>query len=122
MSSQVVQVVKNLPANAGDSRVAAWTPGYGRSPGEGNGNPLQYFLLGKFHGQRSLEGYSPSGCHESDMTEHTHTHTEHTHTHTHTHTEAVKNVERAFECIRIDYHIYITSGVIPSTHLKRRIL
>ena len=39
-----------------------------------------------------------------------------------THTQAVNNVERAFECIRIDYHIYITSGVIPSTHLKRRIL
>ena len=31
-------VVKNLPANAGDS-------GLGRSPGEGNGNPLQYSCL-----------------------------------------------------------------------------
>ena len=27
-------------------------------------------LPGKFHGQRSLEGYSPSGCKESDLTEH----------------------------------------------------
>ena len=27
------------------------------------------FLLGKFHGQRSLVGYSPWGCEESDMTE-----------------------------------------------------
>ena len=36
-------------------------PGSGRSPGEGNGNPLQYFCLGNPHGQRSLVGYSPWG-------------------------------------------------------------
>ena len=36
-------VVKNLPANAGD---AGSIPGLGRSPGEGNGNPLQYSCLG----------------------------------------------------------------------------
>ena len=35
-------VVKNLPANAGD---VASIPGLGRSPGEGNGNPLQYSCL-----------------------------------------------------------------------------
>ena len=34
--------VKNLPANVGD---AGLIPGSGRSPGEGNGNPLQYFCL-----------------------------------------------------------------------------
>ena len=38
------------------------------------------FLPGALHGQRSLQHYSPWGCKESDMTEHTHTHT-HTHTH-----------------------------------------
>ena len=32
-------VVKNLPANDGNT---GWIPGSGRSPGEGNGNPLQY--------------------------------------------------------------------------------
>ena len=36
-------VVKNLPANAGD---ASWISGSGRSPGVGNGNPLQYSYLG----------------------------------------------------------------------------
>ena len=36
-------------------------PGSGRSSGEGNGNPLQYSLPGKFHGQRSLVGYNPWG-------------------------------------------------------------
>ena len=36
-------------------------PGFGESPGEGNGNPLQYFCLGNPHGQRNLAGYSPWG-------------------------------------------------------------
>ena len=40
-------VVKNLPANAGDIRDAGSIPGSGRSPGEGNGNLLQYPCLGK---------------------------------------------------------------------------
>ena len=38
---QVSLVVKNPPANAGDGRDAGSIPGLGRSPGEGNGNPLQ---------------------------------------------------------------------------------
>ena len=33
-------VVKNKPANAGDTRHADLIPGWGRSPGVGNGNPL----------------------------------------------------------------------------------
>ena len=46
-------------------------PGLGRSPGEGNGNPLQ-FLPGKSHGWRSLVGYSSWGRKESDTTERLH--------------------------------------------------
>ena len=38
-------VVKNLPANAGDSGDAGSIPGWGRSPGGGNGNPPQYSYL-----------------------------------------------------------------------------
>ena len=41
----VALVVKNLPANARDVRDAGSIPGLGRSPGEGNGNPLQYSCL-----------------------------------------------------------------------------
>ena len=41
-ASQVVLVVKNLPANAGDIRDVGSIPGSGRSPRGGNGNPLQY--------------------------------------------------------------------------------
>ena len=42
-ASLVTQMVQNLPAHAGNSSLI---PGLGRSPGEGNGNPLQYFCLG----------------------------------------------------------------------------
>ena len=44
-ASQVAQLVKNMPANAGDGRDAGLNPGSGRSPGVENGNPLQYFCL-----------------------------------------------------------------------------
>ena len=55
--------------NAGD---LGSIPGSGRSPGEGNGTPLQYSLHGKSHGWRSLVGYSPWGRKESDTTEQLH--------------------------------------------------
>ena len=44
-ASQVMLVVKNLPASAGNIREVGSIPGSGRSPGGGNGNPLQYFCL-----------------------------------------------------------------------------
>ena len=44
-------------------------PGLGRSPGEGNGNPLQYSHLENPHEQRCLVGYSPWVHKEADMTE-----------------------------------------------------
>ena len=65
---QVVPVVKNPSANAGDIRDGGLIPGSGRSPGGGHGNPLHYSFLVNPHGQRSLAGYSPWGCKDSDMT------------------------------------------------------
>ena len=62
-------LVKNRPAGAGVTGDAGSIPGLGRSPGEGNGKPLQYFLPGKSHGQKSLGGYSPQSVKESDITE-----------------------------------------------------
>ena len=59
---------KASACNAGDR---GSIPESGRSPGEGNGNPLQY-LPGKSHGPRSLVGYSPWGCKELDTTEQLH--------------------------------------------------
>ena len=51
-------MVKNPPANAGDERDVGLIPRLERSPGEENGNPLQYLLPGEFYGQRSLAIYS----------------------------------------------------------------
>ena len=42
----VVSVGKNPPASAGEAGDLGSIPGSGRSPGEGSGNPLQYFCLG----------------------------------------------------------------------------
>jgi len=69
-------VVKNLLANAGDSGDVNLIPGLGRSPGEGNGNPLQYSCLenpmdrgawqATVHGVQRVE--------HDLVTEHIHTH------------------------------------------------
>ena len=44
-ASQVVLVIKNLPASAGNVRETGLVPGLGGSPGGGHSNPLQYFCL-----------------------------------------------------------------------------
>ena len=61
-------VGKESACNAGDVGSIPW---WGRSPGEGNGNALQNSSLGypMDRGQRSLAGYSPWDCKESDTTE-----------------------------------------------------
>ena len=46
---------KESACNVGDP---GSIPGSGRSPGEGNNNPLQHACLEKYHGWRSLAGYS----------------------------------------------------------------
>ena len=63
--------VKNLPAIAGSARNIGLIPWSGRSPGRGNGSPLQYSSLENPRGQRSPAGYSPRSHKESDMTDHT---------------------------------------------------
>ena len=62
----------NSTASAYNTGDLGSIPGLGRSPGEGNGNPLQYSCLEKSHGQRSLVDYSPWGHKESDTTERLH--------------------------------------------------
>ena len=47
---------KESARNVGDPNLI---PGLGRSPEEGNGNPLPVFLPGRFHVWRSLAGYNP---------------------------------------------------------------
>ena len=62
-------VVKDIPTNAGDM---GSIPGSGRSPGEGNGNPLQYSCLGNSMGGGAWRA-TVLGVTESNMTEHAHT-------------------------------------------------
>ena len=65
-------MVKNLPVNAGD---VGSIPGLGRSPGEGNGGPLQYSCLGNPMGRGAWRA-TVHGVAKSDTTEQlTHTHT-----------------------------------------------
>ena len=73
-ASQVVLVVKNLPANAGDSKRQEFDPWIRKIPWNRKWQPIPIFLPGKFHAQRSLAGYSPWGRKESDTTEWLHFH------------------------------------------------
>ena len=72
---------KASTCNAGD---LGSTPGLGRSPGGGHGNPLQYSCLENPHGLRSLAAYSPWGHKELDMTERLTTRSTRTVIHTYT--------------------------------------
>ena len=63
-------MVKNSPASAGGSRDVCLIPGSGRFPWSRKWKPTLVFLPGKFHGHRSLVGYSTGRCKVSDMTEH----------------------------------------------------
>ena len=67
-ASQVVLVIKNC-LSLQETRDMGSIPGLGRSPGGGQGNPLQYSCLENPHGQRGLAGYSPWGRKESDTAE-----------------------------------------------------
>ena len=62
-------VVENPLANEGDAKDVGLIPWVGKIPWRRKWQPIPVFLLGKFHGQRSLAGYSPWGHKESDMTE-----------------------------------------------------
>ena len=48
-------VVKNPPANTGDAGDMGLIPGSGRSPAEGNGNPLQYSCLGNLMDRKAWQ-------------------------------------------------------------------
>ena len=61
-------------------------------------DPTQVFLPGKFHGQKSLAGYSPQGDKELDKTEHKHI--------------------LVHMCVHIHIHIYICTHTY--THIVKR--
>ena len=67
----VLVVLKNPPAHAGNTGDTGSFPWCGKSPWRGKWKPTLVFLPGKFHGQRSLAGYSLWGHKELDATKHT---------------------------------------------------
>ena len=74
--SEVIRAFTSFGWSGSDGKVSACNsgdlssiPGWGRSPGEGHGNPLQYSCLENPHEQRSLADCSPWGCKDSNTTE-----------------------------------------------------
>ena len=72
LAHQVVLVVRNPPATAGDLRDAGSIPGLGRAPGGGNDSPLQYSGLGESCGQGAWRDtvLGHSGLDTTEATEH----------------------------------------------------
>ena len=87
-------VVKNLPTNAGDTRDAGSILGSGRSPGVGNGNPLQYSCLENPIGRRAwwvIDHRVAKSRTQLSVYAHANIHT-HTHTHTQRRLEACSDI------------------------------
>ena len=61
VASQVALVVKNSPANAGDTKRRGFDSWVGKVSWRRKWQPTPVFLPGKFHGQRGVAGYSPWG-------------------------------------------------------------
>ena len=76
--SQAALVVKNLPANAGDTRDMGSTPGLGRSPGGGHDNPLWYSCLenpmDRGAWRATVHRVTKSWTRLKQLSTHTHTH------------------------------------------------
>ena len=107
-------VVKNLPANAGDSRDVGLIPRVRKIPWRRKWQPAPLFLPGESHGQWSLVGYSPWGHRESNVTEQPITHT-HTHTHTHAYTHA-----HAHTCRHTHMHAHMHTHAHIDMHTHRQ--
>ena len=73
-ASPVASTVRNPPANSGDTGGTDSVPELGRSPGEGNGNPLQYSCLGnpmdRGAWRATVHGVSKSQTRLSNNTKH----------------------------------------------------
>ena len=78
-------MLQNPLANSGDMRDAGSTTGSGRSPGGGNGNPLQYSCLENSMDRGAWRATVHGGHKKSNITDRLSVYM-HTHTHTHTHT------------------------------------
>ena len=97
---RIFPVVKNLPANARGLEMCI--------PSLGQENPLEEGIvthsdiLGQFHGQRSLVGYSPGSCNESEMIDRLSTHTQVAST-------TLGKIQRC--CILVEIHVAETNRI-----------
>ena len=78
--------------------------------------PTPVFLPGKFHGQRSLVGFSPGVHNESDMTDCMHT-CARAHTHTHIHIQSYSNLETGLILPTISkWSLLVSTMLFPNIH------
>ena len=98
-------VMKNPPANARDTRNAGLIPGWWRSPGERNGNPLQYSCLGNPM-DRGAWQVIVHRVTKNWIWLHDWEHTEHIHRYTHIHTY-IYSFSFFFFCISFYFIIYL---------------
>ena len=116
-ASQVVLRVKNPPANAGYARDGGSITGSVKIPWRRKWQLSSVFSPGESHGQRSLEGYSPRGGKELDMTE-----CAHTHTHTHTHTLASVRTSKVGKFLQLmelySVHLGVNPGLMAQAQLQ----
>ena len=71
LNIQMTLLVKNLPANAGDTGDRGLIPGSERSPGEGNATTLQYSCLEKSMDREAWQAAARGGPKDSDTAKHT---------------------------------------------------
>ena len=77
-------MIKNPPANAGDTREASLIPGLGRAPGVGNSNSLQYSHLENSRDRGAWQAMESQTRLRDEACTRVHSHV-YTHTHAHTH-------------------------------------
>ena len=120
-ASQVALAVKDPPAKCRKHWTCRFDPRARKIPWRRKRQPALVFLLGEFHGQRSLVGYSPWGHRELDTNQHERARA-HTHTHTHTHTRYGSNLSAHQWMERKDVaYIYHTQNGLLHSHNKHEI-
>ena len=101
-ASQVVLAIKNLPANAGDVKDKGSIPEQGRSPGEGNGKPLQYSCIENPMDRGAYWAIVHRVTKSRTRLKQLHMHAC-THTHTHTHIQREQFAQRS----RRDFQLFL---------------
>ena len=109
-ASSVAQMIKKICLQCGRPKFDSWV---GKIPWRRKWQPTPVFLPGEFHGQRSLESYTPWGRKESDTTKQL------THTHTHTHQTLNPNMVLLSSTVTLVFFFLGTAEILITT-LQRK--